>query len=134
METVHNNDRENVLHMVHKSGKHPDNDGSDKQKWRINLNLADQCSRSLVFPDYVEVRFKASEGEDECDEKTASTDKPEFSDGDVFRVFDDIHDLLSRPVQIEHFDDDGEVVRNKVTEPDGERNRGEHDKQGDNGH
>ena len=134
METVDNNNREHVLNVVHEPGEHPDDNRPDEQKRSVNLNLAHQSSRSLVFPDHVEVGFEAAEREDERDEKTASTDEPEFTDRNMFRIFDDIHNLLGRPVQIEHVNDDGEVVRNKITEPDCKRNRSEHDKQGDNGH
>ena len=134
METVDNNNREHVLNVVHEPGEHPDDNRPDEQKRSVNLNLAHQSSRSLVFPDHVEVGFEAAECEDKRDEKTAGTDESEFTDRNMFRVFDDIHNLLSRPVQIEHVNDDGEVVRNKITEPDRKCNGGEHDEERDNGH
>ena len=134
MESVHDNDRTNVFNVVYKSGEHSNDCGSDKQEWRVNLDLAYQSSRGFVFPDYVEVRFEASECEDKRDEKACRADNPEFSNGNVLCIFNNVHDLLSRPVQIEHFDDDGEVVRNKITESDRKRDGGEHDEQGDNGH
>ena len=52
----------------------------------------------------------------------------------MFCIFHDGHDLLGRPVQIEHVDHHGEVVRNKRTESDCKRNRGEHDKERDDCH
>ena len=134
MEPVDNNNREHVLHVVHESGEHPDDYRADEQKRRVDLNLAHQSSRSLVFPDHVKIGFEASECEDECHKKTAGTDEAKFTNRNVFRVFHEIHNLLGRPVQIEHFDDDGEVVRNKITEPDRKRNGGEHDEERDNGY
>ena len=50
----------------------------------------------------------------------------------MFRVIDDGHDLFCRPVQIDHVNHDGEVVRNERSESDGQRNRGEHNQQGNN--
>ena len=134
VESVNDDDLEYVLHMVHKTREHADNGCPNEEERRVNLDLANQCSGSLVFPDHVEVRFETPECEDECDEKTASTDKSEFFDGNVFGVFDNVHDLLGRPVQIEHVNHDGEVVRNEVTETDGERDGGEHDEQGNDCH
>ena len=118
METVNDNFGEHVLHVIHESGEHPDNGRTNKKERRIDFDLTEQCSRSLVFPDHVEVRFQAAEREDEGDEKTCCADNSKFADGNVFCVFDDGHDLLGRPVQIEHVNHHGEVVRNKRTEPD----------------
>lgn len=129
MESVNDDDLEHVLHVVHKPCEHADHGCPNEEERRVNLDLADQSSGGLVFPNHVEVRFEASECEDKRDKKTASTDKSEFFDGDVFGVFDDVHDLLGRPVQIEHVNHDGEVVRNEVTEPDRKRNGGEHDEE-----
>ena len=134
VEPIDDNDRKHVLNVVHKSREHPHENCPDEEKWRVNPNLMDQSSRSLVFPNHIEVRFEASECKDERDEKAARADDPQFCDGDVLRVFDEVHDLLGRPVQIEHVDHDGEVVRDKVAESDCKRNRSEHDKQRDNSH
>ena len=129
VESVNDDDLEHILHMVYKTCEHADYGCTDEEERRVNLNLANQSSGSLVFPDDVEVRFEASECEDKRDKKTACTDKSELFDGDVLGVFDDVHDLLGRPVQIEHVNHDGEVVRNEVAEPDCERNGGEHDEE-----
>ena len=129
VESVNDDDFEHVLHVVYESCEHADNGCPNEEKRRVNLNLANQSSGSLVFPDDVEVRFEASECEDKCDKKTACTDKSELFDGDVLGIFDDVHDLLGRPVQIEHVNHNGEVVRNEVAEPDCERNGGEHDEE-----
>ena len=134
VETVNDDDFEHVLYVVYKTCEHADHGCPNEEERRVNLNLANQSSGSLVFPDDVEVRFEASEREDKCDKKTACTDKSEFFDGDVLGIFDDVHDLLGRPVQIEHVNHDGEVVRNEVTEPDGERDGSEHDEEWDDCH
>ncbi len=120
--------------MVHEAREHPDNGSADQEKWCINLDLAYQRSRSFVFPDYIEVRFQAPEGEDERDEETAGADESKFSDRNVLCIFHDVHNLLGRPVQIEHVDHDGEVIRNEVAETDRKRNRCEHDEQRDDRH
>ena len=98
VESVNNDDFEHVLHVVHETCEHADYGSSDEEEWCVNLNLANQCSRGLVFPDHVEIRFETPECEDECDKKTACTDKSKLFDGNVFGVFNDIHDLLGRPV------------------------------------
>ena len=98
VESVNNDDFEHVLHMVYKTRKHADHGCTDEEERRVNLNLANQCSRGLVFPDHVEIRFETPECEDKRDEKTASTDKSKLFDGNVFGVFDNVHDLLGRPV------------------------------------
>ena len=131
MESVNDNDRKNLLDVVYEASEHPDNDGPDKEERGVDLDLMDQRSGGLVFPNHVKVRFKAAKRKDERDEKTAGTDHPEFCDGNVFGVFHNVHDLFCRPVEIEHVNHDGEVVRNEVSEPDCKRNRCEHDEQGD---
>ena len=98
VESVNNDDFEHVLHMVHETCEHADYGSPDEEEWCVNLNLANQCSRGLVFPDHVEVRFETPEREDECDKKTACADKSKLFDGNVFGVFDNVHDLLGRPV------------------------------------
>ena len=134
VEPIDDDDGKHFLNMVHEAGKHSGDSRPDEEKRRIDLNLAHQGSRSLVFPDDVEVRLQASESEDKRYEKAGCADKTKFSDGNVFRIFDDIHDLFCRPVQVEHVDHDGEIIRNKVSEPDCKRNRGEHNQKGDYGH
>ena len=131
MEPVDNNNREHVLHVVHESGEHSDDNRADEQKRCVDFNLAHQSSRSLVFPDHVKIGFEASKGKNERYKKTAGTDEPEFTNRNVFRVFNDIHNLLGWPVQIEHVNHDGEVVRNEITEPDRKCNGGEHDEERD---
>lgn len=126
MESVDDDDRENLLDVVHESCEHAEENSCDEEERRVNLDLADQSSRSLVFPNHVEIRLEAAECEDECDEKTAGTDKPKLSDGDSLCIFDDVHDLLGWPIQIEHVNDDGEVVRDEVSESDLKRNGREH--------
>ena len=98
VESVNDDDLEHVLYVVHESCEHADYGSPDEEERRVNLNLANQCSRGLVFPDHVEIRFEASECEDECDKKTTCADKSKLFDGNVFGVFNDIHDLLGRPV------------------------------------
>ena len=129
MEPIDDDDRKHFLDVVHEACEHSDDDSPDEEERRVNLDLAHQGSGGLVFPDHVEVRFEASECEDKRDKKTACTDKSELFDGDVLGIFDDVHDLLGRPVQIEHVNHDGEVVRNEVTEPDRKRDGGEHDEE-----
>ena len=131
MEPIDDDDRKHFLDVVHEACEHSDDDSPDEEERRVNLDLAHQGSGGLVFPDHVEVRFEASECEDECHKKTAGTDEPEFTNRNVFRVFNDIHNLLGWPVQIEHVNHDGEVVRNEITEPDRKSNGGEHDEERD---
>ena len=129
MEPVDDDHGEYFLDVVHEPCEHAKEKGGNEEERRVDLDLVDQRSRSLVFPDDIEVRFEAAECKNKGDEKTASTDKPEFLYGDMFRIFDEIHDLLGRPVQIEHVDDDGEVIRDEVTEPDCKRDGSEHDEE-----
>ena len=134
VKTVDDDDGEDGLHVVHETSEHPDDCRSDEEEGGVDFDLANQGSGSLVFPHHVEVRFKASEGENKCHKEAASADKSELSDGNVLCIFDEIHDLFGRPVQIEHVDHDGKVVRNEVSEPDRKRNGGEHDEKRDDCH
>ena len=98
VKSVNDDDFEHVLHMVHETCEHADYGCPNEEKRRVNLNLANQSSGGLVFPDHVEVRFEASERKDKRDKKTACANKSELFDGYVFGVFDNVHDLLGRPV------------------------------------
>ena len=134
MEPIDDDDRKHFLDVVHEACEHSDDDSPDEEKRRVNLDLAHQRSGGLVFPDHVEVRFEAAESKNECHKKTAGTDKSELPYGNVLCVLHNIHDLLCWPVQVEHVDDDGEVIRDEVSESNGKRNGGEHNEQWNNCH
>ena len=68
VETVHDNHGEHGLHVVHEPGEHPDESGENDEERGVYLDLPDDRSRGLHFPDHVEVRFEAPEREDEGDE------------------------------------------------------------------
>ena len=121
-------------HVVHESGEHPDEACENDQERGVDLDLAEERSRCLDFPHDVEVGFQATERKYESHEKAEGANEPELSDGDVFGVLDDIDYRFRGPVQVEHVEDDGQVVAHEVAETYGERNRGEQDEQGDDCH
>ena len=133
VETVDDDGGKDFLHVVHESSIEPDETGQDEEEGRVDAGLLPERSGGLVLPNDVEIRFQAAEGEDERDEKARCADYPEFADGDVFRVFDECHNGLGGPVQAEHIQQVGQVVRDEVSEPGGERNRGQEDEQRDDG-
>ena len=133
MEPVDDDGRKDFLHVVHKTGVEPDETGQNEEERGVDAGLFPERSGSLIFPDDVEVRFQAAEGEDEGDEKTRSADDPEFADGHVLGVFDERHNGLRGPVEAEHVQQVGQVIRDEIPEPDSERNRSEKDEQRDYG-
>ena len=76
VEPIDDDDGKNLLDVVHEPGEHADDGGPDEEERRIDLDLAYERSGGLVLPDDVEVRFQATEREDERDKKTACADKP----------------------------------------------------------
>ena len=134
MESVDHDHGEHVLHVVHESGEHPDKTGENEQEGGVNLDLADKRPGCLDFPDDVEVRFQAAEGEDKGDKETQGADKSELADGDVLGVPDNGLHLVGGPVQTQHVEDDGQVIAHEVAETDRERDGSEQDEQGDDGH
>ena len=133
VEPVDDDGRKDFLHVVHEACVEPDETGQNEEERGVDAGLFPERSGSLIFPDDVEVRFQAAEGEDEGDEKTRSADDPEFADGHVLGVFDERHNGLRGPVEAEHVQQVGQVIRDEIPEPDSERNRSEKDEQRDYG-
>ena len=117
------------MQVVDKTGIETDNACKDKQKRCIDTNLLVQRTRHLVFPHYIKVRFQAAESENERDEKTHGTDKSELTNRHVFCVLHDGDNRVDRPVEIQEREQVRQVVREKVTESDRDRNRGQKDQE-----
>lgn len=119
MQAFNHNHVQYVLNVVYKACKHADDAGHNQQKRRVDLGLAEQGSGGLVFPNHVEVCFQTAESQDECDKKAECADESQFADGNVFCVLDDLDKAFGGPVQVEHVQQNGQIIRHEMAEAHG---------------
>ena len=101
MQSIYDDDRKDVLHMVYETGVKTDNSCENEQKGRVDAQLLVERAGNLVFPHHVKVRFQTAEGKNKGNEKTQGADESELADGDVLGVFHDGDDGVNGPVQVQ---------------------------------